>query len=354
MPYKVSELAQKVQGKVVGDPELMISGITNFENPGAGQITFIQEEKFLPGLESSSIACLIVPEKILSSSKTLIQVKHPKLAWAKLLSEFHPPRHFVGTISSQASISPTAKLGKSVTIEPFAIIGNHVEIGDYTVIRSHTFVDDHSKIGSHSLLHPGVMIYDHSVIGSRVIIHSGSVIGSDGFGYVHTENAQEKVPQVGNVIVEDDVELGACVTIDRATVGSTVIGKGCKIDNSVQIGHNVTIKEHTVISAQTGISGSCKIGSHVTMGGKAGLGDHVEIGDWTVVGAGSGFPTGKKVPAKQIVFGQPARPYQEARKQIAAQLRAAEMLDDIRKLKKQVAQLEQKLKISAVSPADQA
>src|SRR5205085_415899 len=157
------------------------------------------------------------------------------------------------------------------------------------------------------------------VVGASVIIHAGSVIGSDGFGYVPTAEKQEKVPQVGNVVIEDEAELGACVTIDRATIGSTKISKGVKIDNLVQIAHNVTIGPHTVISAQTGISGSSKVGAHVTMGGKVGLGDHVEIGDWTTVGAGSGFPSGKKVPEKQIVFGEPARPYQEARRQIGAQ-----------------------------------
>lgn len=354
MPYKISDIAQKLQGKVIGNGDIVITGITNIENPETGKITFLQEAKNLKGLEASPIACLIVPETITSSSKPLIQVKHPKLAWAKLLGEFYPTRSFKPGISTQAYVSPKAKLGKNVTIEAYAYISDEVEIGEGSVIRSFSYLDEAVRVGSNTLIHPNVMVYDHSQIGSQVIIHSGTVIGSDGFGYVHLPSGQEKVPQVGNVVIEDQVELGACVTIDRATIGSTVIGKGCKIDNAVQIAHNVVIKEHTVISSQTGISGSCKIGSHVTMGGKVGLGDHVEIGDWTMVGAGAGFPTGKKVPEKQVVFGQPARPYQEARRQIAAQLRAAEMMDDIRALKKQVAELEKKLRGSAVSPADQA
>ena len=182
-------------------------------------------------------------------------------------------------------------------------------------------------------------------LGSNVVIHAGTVIGADGFGYVATQTAHEKLPQIGNVVIEDDVEIGACSTVDRAAIGSTRIGQGCKIDNLVQIAHNVVIGPHTVISAQTGISGSCKIGSHVTMGGSVGVGDHVEIGDWTMVGAGAGFPSNKKVPGKQIVFGQPARPYAEARRQIGAQLRAAETLDDVRALKKRVAELDKKLGI---------
>ncbi len=345
MQKTIAELASIVQGTVLGNASVRIKGITNIENLEPGCIAFIQDKKDLAAAESSELACIIVPKSITQSSKNLLQVANPKLAWALLLREFYPARLFSKEISRQASISPKAKLGKHVTVEPFAVIQEGVEVGDYSVIRSHVYLDHGVKVGSHSVIHPGVMVYENTQIGSKVTIHAGCVLGADGFGYVHTEKGQAKVPQVGNVVLEDEVELGACVTIDRATVGSTVIGYGCKIDNLVQIGHNVIIKEHTVISAQTGISGSCKIGAHVTMGGKAGLGDHVEIGDWTMVGAGAGLPTGKKIPAKQIIFGQPARPYQEARRQIGAQLRSAEMLDDIRKLKREVAELKEKLQI---------
>ena len=340
MSKPVQELAQLVGGTVVGDARLMIQGITNIEAPSEGLITFVQEEKYLARLEASAISCLIVSPKIKSSSKTLIQVENPKLAWAKLLDFFYPAPPYPQTVSKEASVAASAKIGKNVTIEPFAYIGENAEIGDGTVVRAHAYIDTQVKIGVGSLIHPGVMIYRNCVIGNRVILHAGTVIGADGFGYVATAEKQEKVPQVGNVILEDDVEIGASVTVDRAVVGSTRIGTGCKIDNLVQIGHNVEIGPHTVISAQTGISGSCKIGSHVTMGGKVGVGDHAEIGDWVMVGAGAGIPTGKKIPARQIVFGEPARPYQEARKQIAAQLKAAEMYESIKQLKKKVAELE--------------
>ncbi len=340
----VEALASIIQGKIIGDGKISISGITNLETPGPGLITFIQDAKNLKNLEASSISCLIVPPQIHSSTKTLIQVQNPKLAWAMLLQHFHPEPSFPAVISEKAVIAKTAQLGKGVTVEDFAVISEGVRVGDQTVIRAHVYLDRNACVGSHTLLHPHVVIYRDCRIGNYVIIHAGSVIGADGFGYVATPQAQEKIPQVGNVIIEDGVEIGSLVTVDRATIGSTLIGKGTKIDNQVQIGHNVQIGAHTVISAQTGISGSSKIGSHVTMGGKVGLGDHVEIGDWTMVGAGAGFPSGKKIPGKQIVFGQPARPYEEARKQIAAQLRAAEMLEDLRALKKKVAELEQRLK----------
>jgi UDP-3-O-[3-hydroxymyristoyl] glucosamine N-acyltransferase len=343
MKKTVEEFAKLVGGTVIGNGKTLIEGITNFENPLKGHISFVQDEKGFKTLEASEIACMIVPKQIGQSSKALIQVEHPKRAWAKLLRELFPAKKFSPGISAQASVAKTTRVGKNVTIEPFVTVGENSEIGDGTVIRSGAFIDENVKIGVDSFIHPNVTIYENSEIGSHVVIHAGTVIGADGFGYVATPSAHEKLPQIGNVVIEDDVEIGACATVDRAAIGSTRIGKGCKIDNLVQIAHNVVIGPHTVISAQTGISGSCKIGSHVTMGGSVGVGDHVEIGDWTMVGAGAGFPSNKKVPGKQIYFGQPARPYAEMRKQFGAQLRAAETLDDVRALKKRVAELEKKL-----------
>lgn len=347
MKMTLSQIASEVSGKLIGDEQITISGITNVENPAQDQITFITDPKSLSELEHSAISCILVPSSVSSSSKAIIQVKDPKRAWAKLLRTFYPDPIYPGTISPLASISPSAKLGSKVTVEPFAVIGDNVKIGNESVIRSHSVIGANVQIGEKAIIHPATVIYNDCQIGDKVVLHAGCVIGADGFGYVTTMESQEKVPQVGIVVIEDDVEIGASTTIDRATIGKTIIGKGTKIDNLVQIGHNVVIGPHTVISAQTGISGSCKIGSHVTMGGRAGLGDHVEIGDWTMVGAGSGIPSKKKIPGKQIVFGQPARPYQEARKQIGAQLRAAEMMDDIRKLKAKIAELEKASKATS-------
>jgi UDP-3-O-[3-hydroxymyristoyl] glucosamine N-acyltransferase len=339
----VEEIARIVGGSIVGDGKTVIEGITNIENPLKGHITFAQDEKGFKALETSEIACLIVPKQVQQSSKVLIQVDHPKRAWAKLLRDLFPARKFSGTVSAQAVIAKTAKLGKNVTVEAFVSIGENTMISEGTVLRSGSFIDDNVKIGTNCVIHPNVTIYRDSDIGANVIIHAGTVIGADGFGYVATPTGQEKLPQVGNVVIEDDVEIGACCTVDRAALGSTRICKGVKIDNLVQVAHNVVLGQHTVISAQTGISGSCKIGAHVTMGGSVGVGDHVEIGDWAMIGAGAGFPSNKKVPGKQIYFGQPARPYAEMRKQFGAQLRSAETLDDVRALKKRVAELEKKL-----------
>lgn len=343
MTKTVKQIASFIGGKIVGDDQIPIKGITNIEAPVRDFITFAQDEKGLKKLEKTDVACLIVPPNLVSQTKTVIQCEQPKLAWAKLLTEFHPPKKHTAGISPLASVAKTAKIGNNITIGPFVTIADDAEIQDGSVLISQIYIGEKVKIGKNTLLHPGVTIYEDCEIGHNVIIHAGTVIGADGFGYVPTPQGHIKVPQTGNVIIEDDVELGACVTIDCATVGSTRIGRGTKIDNLVQIAHNVIIGPHTVISAQTGISGSSKIGAFVTMGGKVGLGDHVEIGDATIIGAGAGFPSGKKVPGKQIVFGQPARPYDEARKQIAAQLRSAETLEEVRTLKKKVAELEKKL-----------
>ena len=340
MNKTISEIADIISGKVVGDGTQIITDITNIETPLDGCIAFIQAPKDLRKVKDTGLTCVIVPEGLEVPGKTTIEVAHPKIAWAQLLPLFHPVPEITSGISEQAIISPTAQIGNNVTIEACVRICDSAVIEDNAVLRSGAFISENVKIGANSMIYPNVTIYHSCILGENVIVHAGTVIGTDGFGYVATPEKQIKVPQVGNVIIEDDVEIGANVTIDRATIGSTVIGKDCKIDNMVQIAHNVVIGPHTAISSQTGISGSSKIGSHVTMGGKVGVGDHVEIGDWVMVGAGAGFPSGKKVPGQQIVFGEPARPYAQARKQIAAQLRSAETYQELKVLREKVAALE--------------
>jgi UDP-3-O-[3-hydroxymyristoyl] glucosamine N-acyltransferase len=343
MQQTVAEIAGRIQGKVIGEGQTVVTGVTTADRPLAGHITFLEDPRRLAELETSPLACLIVPNQIQTSKKPLIQVEHPKLAWAVLMNLFFPPRAFPGTISEKAFIAPSARLGQGVTVEALAYIGEEVEIGSGSVIRAHSYLDRKVKVGEKTVLHPHVTLYESTVVGSRCVIHSGTVIGADGFGFIPTPKGQLKVPQVGNVVIEDDVEIGACSTVDRATLGTTRICQGAKIDNLVQIAHNVTIGPHTVISAQTGISGSSKVGAFVTMGGRVGLADHVEVGDQVILGAQSGVPTGKKIPAKQIWIGAPARPYQEARKQVAAQWRSAEMMEAIRKLRARVEELEKQL-----------
>lgn len=343
MGYKIREIAKAVGAQVIGDGELEIKGVSGLDRPEPGTLVFIQDPKDLACLEKSAAGCIIVPKSVSQSQKPLLQTDNPKLAFAKALHLLFPPEQFSGSVSAKAAVASSAKIGKNVTIEAFAYVDENAEIGNDSVIRAFSFIGNSVRIGSHTLIHPNVNIYEKTVIGNRVTIHSGCVIGADGFGFVIDGKSQVKVPQVGNVVIQDEVEIGANTTIDRATIGQTVIGKGTKIDNQVQIAHNVQIGEHCAISAKCGISGSCKLGNFVILGGGAGLADHVEIGDGTMLGANSGVPSKKKIPAKQIWFGQPARPYQEMRKQIAAQLRAHENQEGLAALAKRLEQTVQDL-----------
>ncbi len=343
MEKTLKELADVIQGTVAGDGTTKITGITSIEYPRSGHLAYLTDHKKLGELESSVLAALIVPSEIKSSKKPLIQSQNPKLAWAILLGLFHPPQTHSKKVSEHAFVSKDARIGKNVTIEPFAFIGSGAAIGDQSVICSYTYIDEGSSIGQETIIHPHTVLYPKTQIGNRVVIHAGSIIGADGFGYVFDGRKQAKVPQVGNVVIQDDVEIGACVTIDRATIGSTIIGQGVKIDNLVQIAHNVEIGSHSCLSAQVGISGSSKVGNYVVMGGRVGLGDHCEIGDQATLGAQTGVPSGKTIPPNQVWIGQPARPYEEMRKQVSAQLRSYETQQLVSELKKRIEALEKEL-----------
>lgn len=339
----VKEIASLIGGTVSGDESLVLKGITNIDAPLEGYVTFVTDAEKIGDLENTGIACILAPPGSQSSKKTLILTAHPKIAWAKLLVLFHPPRTYSGKISDKAFVSPSAVLGQGVTIEPFAFIGERVKVGNGTAIRANAYIDADVTIGENTVIHPSVMIYDRTVIGSRVIIHAGTVIGSDGFGYVFTGKENLKVPQIGNVVIEDDVEIGSNASIDRATMGSTTIRKGVKLDNLVQIAHNVEVGEHSVASSQVGISGSSKIGRNAILAGQVGIADHCEVGDGAILGAQSGLPTKKKIPAKQIYFGSPARPYDVERKLLASQPFLAETVKQVRELARKIERLEKAL-----------
>jgi len=336
----LSELAELVEGQIAGDGKTGIVGITNANQPLPGHITYVTDPKLLKTLERSDLEALIVPPKFPTTSKPTLISENPKLAWGKILSLFHPPRVFKPGIAKHASIDKSAKIGKDVHIEDFVYIGKNVKIGDGTAIRAHTYIDDDAVIGKNTILHPNVTIYDHTIVGNHVILHAGCILGTDGFGYVFDGEKQFKIMQIGNVVVEDGVEIGGNVVIDRATVGSTVILTGSKIDNLVQIAHNVSFGPHSVASAFTGISGSSKVGAYVTLAGQVGIGDHCDIGNAVIIGAQAGIPTGKKVPDQSILIGSPARPAKAMKKQVAAQLRLSQTLLTIKDLKKRVEELE--------------
>jgi len=337
---KVKEIANLLEGNILGDESLEISGVTSTEFPKEGYLSFVNETGQLQELENSITPCFIAPLESTSKNKTLIRVKNPKKAWAQILSVFCPPRKFKSGVSEKAFVNPSAELASDVTVEPFAFIGERVKIGKGSVIRANSYIDSNVTIGHNTLIHPNVIIYDRTVIGNHVIIHAGTVIGADGFGYVFTGREHYKVPQIGNVVIEDEVEIGSNVSIDRATIGSTVIQKGVKLDNLVQVAHNVQIGQNTVASSQVGISGSSKIGSCVILAGQVGIADHCEIGDGAIIGAQAGLPSRKKIPSQKIYFGSPARPYEVERKILAAQPFLPDAVKRVRELEKKIEELE--------------
>lgn len=339
---QIKEIAKIVEGVIQGNDLLDIQGVTSADFPKEGFISFINDPAKIKEAESSLIPCFLAPPETTSDKKTLIIVKNPKKAWAELLTIFCPPRKYKPGISEKAFVSAGVSVDPSATIEPFVFIGERVKIGKGTVVRANAYIDSDVTIAENTLIHPNVMIYDHCVIGSRVIIHAGSVIGADGFGYVFTGREHYKVPQIGNVIIEDEVEIGANVCVDRATMGSTLIQKGVKLDNLVQVAHNVQIGQHSVASSQVGISGSSKVGSYCILAGQVGISDHCEIGDGTIIGAQAGLPTKKKIPPQKIYFGSPARPYEETRKILGSQPFLADTIKKVRELEKRLAEIEKK------------
>lgn len=340
MTKTAAEIAQCIQGTVVGDTTTTISGVTNMHNPQAGFVTFIDNPDYLADVETTAISCIIVPQTVTQSKKTIIQCDNPKLAFAILLKEFYPQQKFSRTISEQACVAKTVKFGTAVTVEEFVSVKDNAAVGNNTALLTGCYIGKNVTIGTNCIIHPHVAIYDNCVIGNNVIIHANSVIGSDGFGYVNTGSELAKVPQVGNVVLEDDVEIGACTTIDRATMGSTVIRKGVKLDNQVQVAHNVEIGDNTAASAHVGISGSTKIGKQCTIAGAVGFADHCEIGNNVIIGAQAGIPSKKKIRDGQIFLGSPARPIEQMKKQFGAMAILPRIIEKVGKLDERVKALE--------------
>jgi len=335
MHKTLDELAQIVNGTVIGDGGIRISDVAKIEEGEPGKISFLANLRYEKYLKDTKASAVIVPRSIYKAETNLLQVDDPYLALRKILLLFYPfpgvTRH---SIHTTAHIEKNAHIEHPVQIGAFAYIGNDVRINRRTVIGAHAYIGNEVHIGEHVLLHPRVTILNRCIIGNRVIIHAGAVIGSDGFGYAKEKEKYLKIPQVGNVVIDDDVEIGANSTIDRATIGSTYIASGCIIDNLVQIAHNVQIGEHTAIAAQTGIAGSTKIGSRVALGGQAGTAGHIEIGDNSIIGAQSGVT--KSVPKNSFYFGYPARDHKHVKKIEAFMKKLPDMYERIKKIEKRI------------------
>jgi len=283
MKYTALEISEILNGKIDGISSKEVTSLNKIEESTKNSITFLGNKKYIPWVYKTKASIIIVSEDFnpkKSISATLIRVKDPYIAFVKLLHKFHDSSIKKSGINDSAVISASSKIGKNVSIGHFSCIGENVVIGKNVVILNNVNIDDNVSIGNNSIIYSGAAIYKNSVIGNNCILHSNAVIGSDGFGFAPDSSGKfQKVPQIGNVIIKDNVEIGASTTIDRATLGSTVINKGVKLDNLVQIGHNVVIGENTVMAAQCGIAGSTKIGKNCQIGGHVGMVGHITIGD---------------------------------------------------------------------------
>lgn len=349
MKIKLKEAADLVGGVVIGDPEIIISGIAKIEEAKTGELTFLylnSYEKFLSTTNASAI--LISPD--FQKSRTdlnYIEVKNPNVALQKIIITLLAPKINLIGIDPSSSIHPSVKLGSNIAVGKNVVIDVGCSIGDNTIIYHNSVIMENVKIGASCLIYPNVSIRENCVLGNNCIIHSNTVIGSDGFGYIPNDKGEyQKVPQIGNVVLEDDVELGSNVSIDRAALGSTTIKKGVKIDNLVQIAHNVQVGDNTVIASQSGIAGSTTIGKHCMLAGQVGIVGHIEIADQVIIGAQSGVSKSITKPGKYR--GSPADDMGKTLKLEAHLRNVPAYSEKIKKLEEKIASLE--VKISQLIP----
>ena len=335
----VSELAAHVGGHAFGDGNTAINRVASLETAGAGEIAYVEDEKFFAAASASDASCVIAPEGADVKALCRIEVKKPKLAFALVAEILHPPMSRTPEIHPSSVIAPSAKVGDRVFIGAFVCVGENSSIGDGTQIRAGAQIGDNVRVGSDCVIHPNVFLEDGMMIGDRVILHAGVVIGADGFGYVRDEHSHHKFPQIGTVVIEDDVELGANTCVDRAALGRTRIGRGTKIDNMVHVGHNCDIGERVIIAAQTGISGSVTIEDDCIIGGQVGFGDHIRVQSGAVIGSKAGILPGKIV-RPGIWWGIPIQPLDEYKRLNAHVSRLPQVREDLKELKKRVKQLE--------------
>lgn len=341
----VAEIAARIGGTVHGNGDLLICGLAKIEEAGKNELTFFANARYARFLEVTGAGAILVPQNDFPAlSRTLIAVGDPYLAFQELLPVFYPQTPWLEKgIHATAVVHPSAELEADVAVGAFCHIGPNCKIGRGTQLFPHVILAADVEIGAACVVHSRVTLREGVVLGNRVVIQDGAVIGSDGFGFAAHADGYAKVPQLGRVVIEDDVEVGANTTIDRATLGETVIGAGTKLDNLIQVAHNVTIGSHTVIAAQTGISGSSKIGANVRIGGQVGIVGHIEIGDRVGIGAQAGIAN--SIPAGELVSGSPARSHSLWKRIEAALTRLPELTRRVRKL-------EQKLGLTAKDETD--
>ncbi len=336
--FSASKIAEKLGAKVIGDPDLILYGFAPADSAKSGDLTFAENEVYFDRAVQSAASAILVAQDFPPGRQTLIRVAQARVAFAQILPLFFPEPVFPPGIHPTAIISPSAQVDPSAHIGPYCVVGDRVRLGRGVVLQGHDDVGEDCILGDACRLFPRVTLYPRTHCGTRVRLHSGVVIGSDGFGYVFDQGAHRKVPQVGQVILQDDVEVGANTTIDRAALGATVIGRGTKVDNLVQIGHNVVVGDHGIIVSQVGIAGSTKIGAYATIAGQVGIAGHLRIGDRVTIGAKAGVMN--NIPDGQKWLGAPAQPDRLAKRKMLAMERLPELL-------RRVADLERRLGIQS-------
>ncbi|MFA5146461.1 MAG: UDP-3-O-(3-hydroxymyristoyl)glucosamine N-acyltransferase [Candidatus Omnitrophota bacterium] len=312
---EIKKLAILVEGAIEGDGDVDITGLSGLETAKLGDLTFAMDEERLAIAEKGNASCILTGRLTRKSTKPLIRVANPKLSFLIIYNKFHTPESRGAFVHPTAVVSPSAGIGTNVWIGAGVVIEDGVTIGDHVIIESNSAIKKNCSIGSFCHLYPNVTLYENTKLKKNVTLHAGVVIGSDGFGYVKEGGKIYKFPQLGSVIIEDDVEIGANSTVDRGSLSDTVIGAGTKIDNLCQIAHNVKMGRNNLIAAQCGISGSTTIGNDVTMGGQAGVVDNVNVGDNVMVGAKSAVIG--SIEKNSVVWGIPARPIAQTKKQMA-------------------------------------
>lgn len=340
MPFSAAEVANHLQGKLLGDSTVVLKSFAPAERAHAGDLTFAENEGFFAKAEQSAASAIIVSGQFESATKTLIQVTDARVAFAKALELFFPEPRPPAGVHPSAVVASNAKVDATAHVGPHCVVGERTHIGARCVLHGGNHIGADCKLGDEVILFPNVTLYARTEIGQRVRIHAGAVIGADGYGYVFDKGTHRKVPQIGNVIIGDDVEIGANTTIDRGALGPTIIGKGTKIDNLVMIAHNVEVGEHSLLVAQVGIAGSTKLGNYVVLAGQVGIAGHLKIGNQVTVAAQSGVM--HNIPDGEKWLGAPAQPDKATKRQLIAIMQLPDWL-------KRISVLEKKLGVSGKS-----
>jgi UDP-3-O-[3-hydroxymyristoyl] glucosamine N-acyltransferase len=335
--FTVASLAEKLGGEVIGDGTATITGVSPADQAQLGHLTFAEKAGYLEVAEKSAASAILVPMRFEAASKTLIRVKDPRVAMAKVLPLFFPEETYSAGIHPSAVVDSSAIIHPSAHIGPHCVIGAEVTIGERSAIIGGNHIGRSSKIGQDVRIHPNVVIYSLTQIGNRVCIHSGTIIGADGYGYVFDQGQHRKMPQVGHVIIHDDVEIGSNSSIDRGALGATIIGQGTKIDNLVHVAHNVVMGRHCLIMGQVGFAGSTQLSDYVVIASQSGIAGHLKLGPQATVGAKSGVM--RNISAGETVLGYPAAPDKQAKRQWIATTQLPDAMRRLKKLEKQMSQI---------------